>query len=154
MSNYDNPYAAPQAELIAPTLSPAHERIVPVGNGTRFLNLIIDSIARLMLSWAFFFCVGVVCVAANIEIDRIAATFLGILFALAYYMILEGLTQRTVGKFVTGTIVVRADGSKPSFGQIVGRTFARIIPFEPFSFFGAVPRGWHDTLSDTYVVKI
>jgi uncharacterized RDD family membrane protein YckC len=49
--------------------------------------------------------------------------------------------------------VVKKDGSKPDIKTLVIRTLCRFIPFEPFSFLGATPRGWHDTYSDTYVIK-
>jgi uncharacterized RDD family membrane protein YckC len=49
--------------------------------------------------------------------------------------------------------VVKKDGSKPDIKTFLIRTLCRFIPLEPFSFLGAFPRGWHDTLSETYVVK-
>jgi type II secretory pathway pseudopilin PulG len=45
------------------------------------------------------------------------------------------------------------DGRKPPLKNILGRSLARYIPFEPFSFLtGSHPMGWHDRLSDTLVV--
>jgi hypothetical protein len=38
------------------------------------------------------------------------------------------------------------------FSQILGRTFSRFVPFEPFSFLGS-GHGWHDRWSDTRVVR-
>jgi hypothetical protein len=35
----------------------------------------------------------------------------------------------------------------------LGRSAARSIPFEPFSFLGGQPTGWHDRLSETRVVR-
>ena len=78
---------------------------------------------------------------------------LGIPIALAYYLVSEATTARTLGKLVTGTKVVNEHGGKPTFGQYLGRTFARFIPFEAFSFFGTPTRGWHDSLPRTYVIK-
>jgi uncharacterized RDD family membrane protein YckC len=81
--------------------------------------------------------------------------FLGILVAVGYFVLTEALFQRTLAKFITGTRVVTADGTQPSFGQIVGRSFARMIPFEAFSFLGSPnPVGWHDSLSGTRVVEV
>jgi uncharacterized RDD family membrane protein YckC len=78
---------------------------------------------------------------------------LGILVFLAYFVITEALFQRTLAKFLTGTVVVAANGRRASMGQIVGRSFARLIPFEAFSFLGGKqPVGWHDSLSGTLVV--
>jgi uncharacterized RDD family membrane protein YckC len=87
---------------------------------------------------------------------QMIAFVLGISVVLAYYIISEGLFQRTLGKLLTGTRVVTADGGRPTFGQIVGRSFARMIPFEAFSFLGGDggPVGWHDSLSGTRVVSV
>lgn len=78
----------------------------------------------------------------------------GLFVFLGYAIVSEALFQRTLGKMITGTCVVRADGTKPTFGQIVGRSFARFIPFEAFSFLGGkgFPVGWHDSLSGTRVI--
>jgi uncharacterized RDD family membrane protein YckC len=71
---------------------------------------------------------------------------------ITYYCVLEGLTSRTLGKFITGTYVVTADGLKPGFLTILGRTLCRYIPFEPLSFlFGSL--GFHDRFSNTRVVR-
>lgn len=43
------------------------------------------------------------------------------------------------------------NGEKPSFSVIFKRTLCRLIPFDGFSFLGS--RGWHDSISDTYVVE-
>ena len=45
------------------------------------------------------------------------------------------------------------DGSKPDGKAIFRRTVSRLIPFEFFTFLGANSRGWHDVISNTYVVK-
>ncbi len=71
-----------------------------------------------------------------------------------FYCILESLSQRTIGKLITQTKVVLENGEKPSFEIIIIRSLCRIIPFEPFSFLGDLPKGWHDTLSKTFVVDI
>ena len=71
-----------------------------------------------------------------------------------YYVLFEALTGRTPAKYITGTRVVNMMGGKPSFGQILGRSAARFIPLEPFSFFGSSRRGWHDSLSHTRVVRV
>ncbi|MCB0630326.1 MAG: RDD family protein [Saprospiraceae bacterium] len=70
-----------------------------------------------------------------------------------YWIGFEYAFGKTPAKFLTKTRVVDANGNKPSFGAIVGRTFARLIPFEPFSFLGSRPVGWHDSLSGTRVVQ-
>jgi uncharacterized RDD family membrane protein YckC len=56
---------------------------------------------------------------------------------------------------IFGTMVVSEKGGAASFGQILGRTFSRFIPFEPFSLlFSKDSCGWHDTLPKTRVVRV
>jgi hypothetical protein len=44
---------------------------------------------------------------------------------------------------------------QPTLPHLLGRTFSRIIPFEPFSFLDKNhPVGWHDSLSGTRVVSV
>ncbi|WP_349663302.1 RDD family protein [Cellulophaga lytica] len=42
--------------------------------------------------------------------------------------------QKTIGKFVTKTKVVKMNGEKPTDGDIMTRTFCRLIPFDRLSF--------------------
>jgi uncharacterized RDD family membrane protein YckC len=66
---------------------------------------------------------------------------------------MENFTNgRTIGKLLTGTTVVTDYGSKPSTGAFMLRTLSRFMPFEAFSFFSANGK-WHDTWTDTVVVK-
>ena len=77
---------------------------------------------------------------------------MGIVIVTAYYTVLEGFTGRTLGKFITRTYVVTAEGLKPGFLTILGRTLCRFIPFEALTFlFSSV--GFHDRLSHTRVVR-
>lgn len=78
---------------------------------------------------------------------------LGVVVMMAYYMIMEITTQRTLGKLITGTMVISENGTKPSAKSIIGRSLCRIFSIEAFSFLGAYPRGWHDSASGTYVVN-
>lgn len=75
------------------------------------------------------------------------------LFTFYYYLILEGMFNTSIGKCITNTMIVDDTGTKPRFAQVIGRTFCRYIPFEPFSFFSRNGRGWHDSMSGTFVVK-
>lgn len=86
-------------------------------------------------------------------LEKVPDIVLGIVIMLAYYIPLETLSGRTIGKLITGTKVVSEEGRIPSFSAVMKRTLSRFIPFEAFSFLGKDPRGWHDTLSKTYVVK-
>lgn len=68
-----------------------------------------------------------------------------------FYIIFEGAFQATPAKLILGRVVVDEYGEKPSWGQIIGRSYARIVPFEAFSCFSAL--GWHDSWSGTMVLK-
>jgi uncharacterized RDD family membrane protein YckC len=72
---------------------------------------------------------------------------------LIYYFLLEGIFNTSAGKCATNTIVVDADGNKASVGRRIGRSFCRLIPFDAISFLGGGARGWHDTITGTYVVN-
>lgn len=65
---------------------------------------------------------------------------------------MEYYLGRTLAKYITGTKVISIDGEKPTFMQILGRTFSRIVPFDALSFLGE--NGWHDSWSDTRVIDI
>jgi len=55
-------------------------------------------------------------------------SILSVAFALVYYVVLEGLLGRTVGKLATGIRVVNeATGYPPGIGKAVVRTVLRII---------------------------
>ena len=71
-----------------------------------------------------------------------------------YYFVMESLTHRTLGKYVTNTMVVLENGDKPSNKIIFTRTLCRLIPFDGLSFLGTNGKGWHDSLSKTYVVDV
>jgi uncharacterized RDD family membrane protein YckC len=149
MANPENPYAAPNVDVNAVPVEAALQ-LDDASMGARFLNLIIDQIARIALT----FVAGMVVGLTGTRLEGLEATLLSLGIIIGYYIVLEGLTGRTVGKLLTGTRVVTRTGGTPSFGQIVGRTFARFIPFEPFSFLGSSVQGWHDRMSGTRVVKV
>jgi len=127
----------------------------------RFLNFIIDYISIFLilvllsiLYMVFFLETDSEVVDSSIipEGNTAAEYIIFSLLSISYYFILEVLTGRTIGKFMTGTIVVDISGNKPSTFDILKRSLLRLIPFEYLSFLGHRARGWHDQYSDTYVV--
>lgn len=78
----------------------------------------------------------------------------GLVILLVYFIFFESIFQKTPAKFITKTKVVKMNGDKPSFLNIIGRSFARFIPFDNFSFLsGKYPVGWHDRFSKTIIVS-
>lgn len=151
MNDSENPYASPTATEYQP--DQLHS-VTPAEQGARFANLIIDYFAQMAIAFVLGVVIGLVGGEEwLVFLDETPDLVFGIPILLAYYIVFEATTSRTLGKIMTGTKVVNEDGGTPSFGQIVGRTFCRLIPFEAFSFFGTPPRGWHDSIPKTIVVK-
>ena len=70
-----------------------------------------------------------------------------------FYFLTELIFKgKSFGKLITKTRVVMEDGSNPTYLDYLKRSFCRLIPFEAFSFLGSEGRGWHDSVSKTYVV--
>ncbi len=70
---------------------------------------------------------------------------------LTYYIFLELFLGRTLGKFITGSIVVDKDGKRPGIFRIIIRTGCRFFPHTLFSAFFR-DRIFHDKISSTFVV--
>lgn len=129
--------------------------------GQRLANYFIDLLVQYGLTFGLGFVLAALALFLGFEgflnwlatIDKLTEYLLGVVVLILYYSFFEILFARSVAKYITKTVVVMADGSKPSAGTIVRRTFCRIIPFNHFSFLGNSGRGWHDSISETYVVK-
>jgi uncharacterized RDD family membrane protein YckC len=130
-------------------------------NNKRFANVVIDYIARLVLTFLLGIIAGIIGVITGHEeivtffqkITPIQELTIGLVILLVYYNIFEIFFGATIGKFITKTVVVDVYGEKPSANAILIRSLCRLIPFEVFSFFGTPCIGWHDSLSKTYVVN-
>jgi uncharacterized RDD family membrane protein YckC len=149
-----NPYAAPRSRVDNDETST--EAIEPANRGRRFLNFLVDYFGFILFSMVVGALVGVVypsAIYALQDAGTLVNYVVGIPLMTLYYLSQEALFGRTLGKLVTGTRVVTAEGGTPGIGQLLGRTFARFIPFEPFSFFGRDAVGWHDSLSNTRVIR-
>lgn len=135
--------------------------LVPVSPGLRFVNYLIDIIAFYALSFivGIFLAIGAAGAGLydNIGASEDAEIEMGLLLleltiVFVYYTLFEYFSKgRTLGKLVTGTVVVKEEGGAPTFKDAVLRTLCRFIPFEPFSAFGYRP--WHDSLTRTMVIK-
>jgi uncharacterized RDD family membrane protein YckC len=149
-----NPYAPPAAPIEAAEIRQAGEMRL-ASQGQRFLNMLVDYVGVVAMSGIVGLVIGVAKGFSGAEsslLDGAGRHVFGLLTMIGYYVLLEGLTGRTLGKLATGTKVVSVDGKPATFGQIVGRNFARFIPFEGFSFLGS-STGWHDSLSRTRVIR-
>ena len=131
--------------------------------GTRFANLIIDYIMQIVLGAIIGIVIGITSELTGsyglyeiiVESEsRLSDYVFGAIILLLYFNIIETLTGRSIGKYITKSKVVLYDGSKPTFNEILVRSLCRLIPFEQFSFLGEDGKGWHDSISKTYVVDV
>lgn len=119
--------------------------------GTRFGNNFVDTIIVFFL----VFLHAMVLDGWLEVIPEDGSPFLGIYFFVLYvlyHLIMEYYFGRTLGKYFTGTIVIDSNGNKPKFKSLLIRNLCRLIPFDPISFLVS-DRGWHDSISETYVVN-
>lgn len=129
-------------------------------NGIRFANYIIDYLAQIAIAVAVVLVIAIVAALNGNKdflfkmqnLNRFHEYVLGAIILLLYYNLFEIFFSATVGKFITQTIVVDEFGEKPTYQDIMLRSICRLIPFEQFSFLGTPGKGWHDSISKTYVV--
>ena len=129
--------------------------------GQRFLNMIIDLFIVYVLTMGIGAAINILGeVTGNFKLSEwiISLTLVenilfGVVVLFFYYLIMETYLSRTFGKYFTKTIVVKHNGTKPKVKSTVIRTLVRLIPIEALTFLNDDARGWHDTLSVTYVVN-
>lgn len=165
MSN-DNPYASPMAQSSAPGVGvfgddiPLNE-MVPGTSGQRLANYVVDRIAAQVYMYGVAISLGmfIALIGKQEWLEVFELGFADLIFSyliyVTYFILQEALFRRTLGKLFSRTIVVNDDGGRPSFGQILGRSFIRVIPFEPFSALSKLsPNPWHDRWTGTKVVQL
>ncbi|MFT6337275.1 MAG: putative RDD family membrane protein YckC [Saprospiraceae bacterium] len=79
--------------------------------------------------------------------------FSSIFYVIVYFASESFLEGKTIGKFITKTRVLTQSGDKPTQGQLLKRSFIRLVPFEALSFLNENNSGWHDKWSDTIVIS-
>ena len=121
-----------------------------VSGGARFGHYLLDVIVLYAINFVLGIVLGIVNPEAVLGIPDIVWNLVSMLLLVTYYFVMESSIQTTVGKLATNSVVIDEYGNKPNNSALIGRSFARLIPFEAFSCLGT--RGWHDTLSKTYVV--
>lgn len=122
-----------------------------ISGWARFGHYLIDIVCIYVIAFALGFLMGILNPDFVLSMNGLEERIYGMLIVALYYFVSEVTTQRTIGKLATNSLVVDEYGNKPSASTFLGRSFARIVPFEAFSCFS--DRGWHDTWSKTYVVS-
>jgi len=130
---------------------------IPVDRNVRFLDYVFDNV---LFCGGIRYLINSAYLAKHPDIDKDQMSYLLVILLSSafvypvYCLIAESLTNRTIGKIFTKTIVVTEYGEKPSFRAILIRSLCRCVPFEEFSFLGSDQSGWHDKWSKTRVVKV
>ncbi|MBK0384256.1 RDD family protein [Pedobacter sp. SD-b] len=97
-------------------------------NSIQAFSLIIDIIAIFLIILFLAYLLDCATPYVNEKAVNKLAYFVFILPYFLYFIILDLIFQKTLGKFLTKTKVVNLDGNKCTLAQIAGRTFFRIIP--------------------------
>lgn len=126
--------------------------------GQRFATYILDAIVLYFIQQLAYYVFGLEAQERYMNTDEMwpylwKVQAVGMTLFFFYYLIMESMGGKTIGKYLLRLKVVTEKGNKPTTAQIIGRTFTRIIPIEAFSFLGSKPTGWHDRWSKTLVIK-
>lgn len=124
----------------------------------RWAATVIDSIILMGL-------IGLIAVSEEMGDDYLAIAMLGwVIGFFSYYLLLEGLTGYTLGKFVLRIQAVNETGGVPGFVKSLIRTALRVVDTNPL-LMGGLPAGIFvlvtkkkqrigDMAAKTYVVKV
>jgi uncharacterized RDD family membrane protein YckC len=122
-----------------------------VGDGTRILNFLIDTLLVFLLAMIAFRTWNWYVYYWRFTPYNFGWFFFGSVFI--YYTLFETLTQRTPGKWLSKSRVVSISGKKPSLLPIIIRSLARITVIDLF--FGPfLGMPLHDYISKTRVVSV
>ena len=107
-----------------------------------------------MFSYLFFILIINTQFSQSLSITvELLSTLVLLLLYPAMYTFCEFKWQKTLGKFLTKTIVIDEYGNKPDLSTIIARSLIRLVPFEPISCLGDdYSNGWHDRWTKTWVV--
>lgn len=149
--------AADGSHLEEATLT-RYKEVITVDGWARFGHFMLDRIFYFILTLLFGVFLGILSAIFGFQgiwdspyADLSMNVFNYLVLFPGYYLFFEYFMQSTPGKLILGRVVVNEYGEKPSFGQILGRAYARIVPFEAFSCFSGL--GWHDEWTQTMVIR-
>jgi uncharacterized RDD family membrane protein YckC len=90
----------------------------PVSRWLRLANFVIDYIAMIVSVGLLFFIIGMIAGEDGITgLESTPDIVFGVIMFLVYYLPLEALGGRTVGKLVTGTKIVTEEAPNPRSGK-------------------------------------
>ena len=127
-----------------------------------WVDLVVLTACVLLPGVALRLATGLIGMAPNKDLAGIGI-LIGLLVAFVYYPITEGLWGRSLGKLVTGLIIVDRKGNPPGFGKAIIRTLTRLVEVNPV-LFGGIPAAIFvlvskerqrlgDMVTETYVIS-
>jgi uncharacterized RDD family membrane protein YckC len=128
-------------------------------SGKRFANYLIDRVAFYII-WKTlfnFFTMPIATALYKTSHNRYIITVeFYLMVAVGFVLFLtacEAITKgKTLGKLITGTRAVTADGYLITPKTALLRSLSRLVPFEPFSALGDPSYPWHDRWTGTIVI--
>jgi uncharacterized RDD family membrane protein YckC len=118
---------------------------------TTVLLSIIFLIAQTLMFFLYFtFALGVKIILFIYYLSQAIVPFLIFYF---YYIYAERCCGKTFGKYITRTKVITKSGEPLTLKICIIRNFLRFIPLDVISIFFSENITWHDSISNTYVVK-
>jgi uncharacterized RDD family membrane protein YckC len=135
-----------------------YKDVTYVDGFARFGHYVLDTIFYYIfivviafVSGAFSVLIGMEGLFENPSVDVFFNILNYVILYPGYYLIFEYGLQSSPAKLMLGRVVVNEYGEKPTFKQILGRSYSRIVPFESLSCLSEL--GWHDKWSDTFVIR-
>ena len=114
----------------------------------RLINYIIDLVVCAFMMWFFFlgfllyqyFVLGTTIEEsydqANINNPLIERILILLMYGLLMFVMEAAIKGRSLGKLITGTKVIKTDGSELIITDLLKRNFIRAVPFDQLSFVG------------------
>jgi uncharacterized RDD family membrane protein YckC len=132
------------------SLSPKFAPMRTVGDGTRVLNFLVDTLIIFLLAYFAFKGWNWYVLYWEYTPYNFGWFFFGILFV--YYFLFESLFSKTPGKWFSYSKVVTKEGKKANIGWILIRSLTRVIIIDLF-FIPFLGKPLHDYLSRTILIE-
>ncbi len=141
-------------------ISPRPKKLIPAPVWKRLINIILDYIGTILFFSTIIFLITYVTETSikenfirNQKAYPMAFQVLGLFAMYVYYVVCEYyLEGKTLGKYLTQTIVITPNGQAPSLNQVLIRSMLRFIPLEGLLLL-LKEQSLHDQWSDTIVIE-
>jgi uncharacterized RDD family membrane protein YckC len=120
----------------------------------RFANYLIDLVVFYIMVIGIAIILRLIKPELLIDFDELSVRLILLLtYGIVMFMTEAMSNGKSIGKLITGTKAVNANGSDLTFQKAFVRNIVRATPFNAFSAFGNPCVPWHDQWSDTIVIE-